>query len=248
VGLENHFAELAPTYDEVRLTDIAPVFSIRRRLNNRRVKGIDVGCGNGRYTRLLVKFIGRKLTIIGADSSREMLVEMTNRSNGHRVLQASAESLPLKDGEYEFITTFNAVHHFDIAGFLDEAHRLLKPGELLFIYTRTPEQNTQTIWGRCFPLFCEFEDRLFTKKGLLSLALEHKFEIVNVEDYVYTRFSSPQELLRKARSFHYSTFRLIPEHLFETCMVKFERNLAEITMDSGLVTWFDSNVLYTLRK
>ncbi len=246
--MENHFAELAPMYDEVRLTDIAPVFSIRRRLNNRRVKGVDVGCGNGRYTQLLVKLIGRKLTVIGADSSREMLVEMTNGSNGRRVLQASAESLPLKDDEYDFITTFNAVHHFNIAGFLDEAHRLLKRGDLLFIYTRTPEQNAQTIWGRCFPFFCEFEDRLFTKKELLSLALEHKFEIVNVEDYIYTRVASPQELSRKARSFHYSTFRLIPEHLFETCMGKFERNLSEITIDNGLVTWMDSNVLYTLRK
>ena len=224
------------------------MFSVRRRLNNRRVKGIDVGCGNGRYTRLLVKLIGQKLTIIGADSSREMLVEMTNSSNGRRILQASAESLPLKDGEYDFITSFNAVHHFNIAGFLDEAHRLLKPGELLFIYTRTPEQNARTIWGRYFPLFCEFEDRLFTKKELLSLALEHEFEIVNVEDYIYTRVASPQELSRKARSFHYSTFRLIPEHLLESCIAKFERNLRAFAMGNGLVTWTDSNVLYTLRK
>ena len=45
----------------------------------------------------------------------------------------------------------------DLGRFLAAGARVLKPGGLLFIYTRTPQQNARTIWGRYFPGFTEHE-------------------------------------------------------------------------------------------
>lgn len=52
--MSDHFAELAKDYELVRLTDTEPVLEIKRYLDGNSFKGIDVGCGSGRYTCLLL--------------------------------------------------------------------------------------------------------------------------------------------------------------------------------------------------
>ena len=58
------------------------------------------------------------------------------------------------------MTCFNAVHHFDLSWFAGEASRVLTPSGQLVVYTRTPEQNRRTIWGRHFPECATRETRL----------------------------------------------------------------------------------------
>ena len=76
--------------------------------------------------------------------------------------EASAHDLPFATGSLDCIFTFNACHHFDLSVFVTEAHRALKPGGRLFLYTRTRTQNAQSVWGVHFPLFFEKETRLYT--------------------------------------------------------------------------------------
>ena len=65
------------------------------------------------------------------------------------------------------VTAFNCVHHFDLGRVLAAAARVLAPGGQLFIYTRTPQQNALTIWGRCyFPGFTAHEQRLQSEDAL----------------------------------------------------------------------------------
>jgi SAM-dependent methyltransferase len=156
--------------------------------------------------------------------------------------------MPLNSGEYDFITTFNAVHHFNIPRFFEEAFRLLKPQGLLFIYTRTPAQNAQTIWGKCFPLFKQAETRLCNIGDFLNMAMDSKFKVEDIEIFRYGRVASLQELVRRARSFHYSTFRLIPQERFEDCVAAFERIVREVHDNPDQVKWIDSNVLFVFRK
>ena len=245
--MKNHFAEIAASYEDVRLTDMEPVRSIMPFLCNGPLKGIDVGCGNGRYTRLLAQHIGQRLTLVAADASQEMLDVLAIGSPELQTYCSNAEALPLASGEYDFITTFNAVHHFDIPRFFAEACRLLKPKGLLFVYTRTPAQNAQSIWGRCFPMFNQVETRLRRIGDFLSMAIECEFAVANIEVFRYHRVASLQELVRRARSFHYSTFRLIPEEHFEDCIAAFER-IVKTNVDSGQVKWVDSNVLLVFGK
>lgn len=246
--MENHFAGIAPSYEDIRLTDMEPVLSILPFLCSGPLKGIDVGCGNGRYTRLLAQHIGPRLVLAGADASQEMLDVLTASSPEIQTHCANAETLPLPSGEYDFITTFNAVHHFDIPLFFAESCRLLEPKGFLFIYTRTPAQNAQTIWGKCFPMFIQVETRLRKASDFLSMATERGFATADIRVFRYHRVASLQELVNRARSFHYSTFRLIPEGQFEDCLATFERIIRAAYSDPGQVKWIDSNILLVFRK
>lgn len=246
--IKKHFAEIAPYYEDVRLTDVEPVRFIMSFLCDGPLKGIDVGCGNGRYTRLLAQHSGQRLTLVATDASQEMLDMLATSSPEFQTHCSNAEVLPLASGEYDFITTFNAVHHFDIPRFFAEACRLLEPKGLLFIYTRTPAQNAQTIWGKCFPMFNQVETRLRRVSDFLSMAIDRGFAVADIEIFRYHRVASLQELVCRARSFHYSTFRLIPEEHFEDCIAAFERIVREAYVEPDQVKWIDSNVLLVFRK
>ena len=85
-----------------------------------------------------------------------------NRHAGLRTRHpvGAVETLPFRAASCDVMTCFNAVHHFDLARFAGEASRVLTPSGQLVIYTRTPEQNRRTIWGRHFPEFAARETRL----------------------------------------------------------------------------------------
>src|SRR5258708_25754189 len=96
-----------------------------------------------------------------------MLSQLTagndGRARGVVPLLSAAEELPLRSASLDVVTAFNCVHHFDLARFLSAVARVLRPGGQLFIYTRTPQQNARTIWGRYFPGFTEREQRLHSE-------------------------------------------------------------------------------------
>ena len=81
-------------------------------------------------------------------------------------LLSTAEQLPFRDASLDLVTAFNCVHHFDLGRFLTSVAQVLAPGGQLFIYTRTPQQNARTIWGRYFPGFTEHEHRLHSQAAI----------------------------------------------------------------------------------
>ena len=108
--------------------------------------------------------------LIASDVSAAMLAQLKAGNHGHTVgvvpLLAAAEELPLRTASLDLITAFNCVHHFDLGRFLTAAARVLAPGGQLFIYTRTPQQNARTIWGRYFPGFTQHEQRLHSQAAI----------------------------------------------------------------------------------
>ena len=156
-----HFERVAAVYESLRTTDEAPVRTICQLLPDRPVTGLDIGCGTGRYTRLLRALLPDGPLLAASDVSAAMLAQLKAGNHGHAggvvPLLAAAEQLPLRTASLDLVTAFNCVHHFDLGRFLTSVARVLAPGGQLFIYTRTPQQNARTIWGRYFPGFTEHE-------------------------------------------------------------------------------------------
>jgi ubiquinone/menaquinone biosynthesis C-methylase UbiE len=156
--LGHHFTEVASRYRELRTLDPEPVMCIRDGLPRRPSLGVDIACGTGRYTEQLYEELPQGSLILAVDLNWQMLrILKSHRQAGDRFwpIEARAEVLPLPPASMDWATTFNAVHHLELARFLHAATTILKPGGKLFIYTRTPEQNARTVWGRFFPGFTE---------------------------------------------------------------------------------------------
>lgn len=82
---------------------------------------VDIGCGSGALARLMAPAFHRLLAVDpvprpgGADSTVTYLA-------------ARAEHLPIRAGRVDFVYSYGALHHTDLAAALAEVRRILAPG------------------------------------------------------------------------------------------------------------------------
>jgi len=243
VTVGDHFERVAAVYESLRTTDEAPVRRIRQMLPDRPVTGLDVGCGTGRYTRLLRGLLPDCSLLVAIDVSAAMLGELKvgNHGHAHEVapLLSAAEELPLRTASLDLVTAFNCVHHFDLGSFLAAVARVLRPGGLLFIYTRTPQQNARTIWGRFFPGFTEHEQRLHSEAVFRdAVRRTDGLKVVATQNFKHPRSSTVERLRAQAEGRHYSTFSLYTPEEWRASNATFLASLP-----SPEVAWVDEHLL-----
>jgi SAM-dependent methyltransferase len=243
VSVGDHFERVAAVYESLRTTDEAPVRRIRQLLPDRPVTGLDTGCGTGRYSRLLRGLLPDGSLLIASDVSAVMLAELQAGNHDHAPgvmpLLSTAEEPPLRTASLDLVTAFNCVHHFDLGRFLTGVARVLRPGGQLFIYTRTPEQNARTIWGRYFPGFTEHEQRLHSEAALRdAVGRTDGLKVVATQVFQHPRLSTAGRLRAQAEGRHYSTFSLYtPEELRASIATFLAR------LPSPEVSWVDEHLL-----
>ncbi len=243
MSADGHFERVAAVYESLRTTDEAPVRAICQLLPGLPVTGFDIGCGTGRYTRLLRRLLPDGSRLAAADVSMAMLAQLKAGQNDHAPgvapLLAAAEELPLRAASLDLITAFNCVHHFDLHRFLAAAARVLKPGGQLFIYTRTLQQNAQTIWGRYFPGFTEHEQRLHSEAALLdAISRADGLQVAATHTFQHPRTSTAERLRAQAEGRHYSTLSLYPPQELRAAIATF---LARLPGPD--VSWIDEHLL-----
>ena len=243
VSVGGHFERIAGVYESLRTTDEAPVRRIRELLPDRPVTGLDTGCGTGRYSRLLRWLLPDGSLLVASDVSAAMLAELKAGNQGHALgvvpLLSTAEELPLQTASLDLVTAFNCVHHFDLGRFLTAVARVLQPGGQLFIYTRTPQQNARTIWGRYFPGFTEHEQRLHSEAAFRdAVSRTDGLTVVATQVFQHPRLSTAGRLRAQAEGRHYSTFSLYkPEELLASIATFLAR------LPSPEVSWVDEHLL-----
>jgi SAM-dependent methyltransferase len=242
VTVGEHFERVAAVYESLRTTDVAPVRRILQLLPDRPVTGLDIGCGTGRYSRLLRGLLPDGSLLVGSDVSAAMLAQLKDGSHGHALvvpLVSAAEELPLRTASLDLVTAFNCVHHFDLGRFLTAVARVLQPGGQLFIYTRTPQQNARTIWGRYFPGFTEHEQRLHGEAAFRdAVRRTDGLRVVAAQTFKHPRSSTAGRLRAQAEGHHYSTFSLYtPEELRASIATFLAR------LPSPEVSWIDEHLL-----
>jgi ubiquinone/menaquinone biosynthesis C-methylase UbiE len=251
--MDDHFSGVADKYNDIRTTDCEPISYLRDLLSNyERCVAVDVGCGPGRYALLLLQMIPQlNLTCIDRCSSMIAETERLLRNaniDRFKAVKADADALPLGSNSIDAVFTFNAIHHFIMPAFLREARRALKQDGMIFIYTRLPSQNENSIWGRYFPDFTMIERRLYSldgfeaaMRGIPGLALD------TIKWFRFNRVSSLESLVEKARACHYSTFSLYRKERLEECISEFRENVMRSYPDADQIHWIDGNVLLTVK-
>jgi hypothetical protein len=137
------------------------------------------------------------------------------------------------------VTAFNCVHHFDPGRFLTAVARVLAPGGQLFIYTRTPQQNARTIWGRYFPGFTEHEQRLRSEAAFRdTVRRTGGLKVVATQTFRHPRSSTAGRLSAQAEGRHYSTFSLYPPEELRASIATFLARLP-----GPEVCWVDEHLL-----
>jgi ubiquinone/menaquinone biosynthesis C-methylase UbiE len=239
---EQHFTSVALRYESLRDTDQDAVLLIRARLPDRPLVGVDIGAGTGRYTELLRRVLPDRSWVLAADRSHAMLATCgACAAEGGAVLRCEAEQLPLVDRSVDFVTSFNAIHHFDLGRFTREVARVLRPGGHLFVYTRTPEQNAESIWGRAFPGFLSRESRLHDEATLKRVL--GRLGAVEMSSFRFARRATAARLAERVRGGAYSTFRRYRADELEAALTRFLEHL-----DGGDVEWNDHNLLVHVRR
>ena len=128
------FAPLAPTYDRyASLLSYGQDPRWRRFLVSRIEAGpgdrvLDVATGTGAVALELRRQKG--CTVVGVDQSAEMLAEAARRAGGEiELVEASAQSLPFDDGEFDGLTfTYLLRYVDDPPAVLRELARVVRPG------------------------------------------------------------------------------------------------------------------------
>jgi arsenite methyltransferase len=93
---------------------------------------LDVGCGPGFYVRELLDQVGPEGSVVGIDTSPQMLAVAAHRSEGHpnvRFHEADATSLPVEDAGFDRALSVQVLEYVpDVEVVLRELYRALRPG------------------------------------------------------------------------------------------------------------------------
>ena len=164
---------------------------------------LDLGCGVGRHALLLAE---HALAVEAIDGSAAGLavVRETARARGISlgVRQGTADALPFDDGSFDFVLSWNVIHHGtlgDVGRRLAEIWRVLKPGAL-FQGTMLPTRNINYGRGRTVAPDTFVVDRAeerghphFYCDAATLVALFAGFELLSLK----------QQLQRKPGSWHW---------------------------------------------
>lgn len=127
---------------------------------------LEVGCGPGLGMGWLLR---NGKCVIGGDITKESLM-LAKKHYGSKVefVCMDAHRLPIKNNCLDVVVSLAAIIYMDFPGFLDECHRVLKPGGMLIV--NTPNKN---IPGFRPSLLSR---RYFSVPELWSLLDEHNFD------------------------------------------------------------------------
>ncbi len=110
-----------------------------------RMRVADLGCGTGKFTRLL---LDTAAYIVGIEPLPAMLTTFAALLPEIPVVSGTAEAMPLHDATFDVVTCASAFHWFDHARAIPELHRVLAPGgRLAIIWNR---RDALTGWAHDF--------------------------------------------------------------------------------------------------
>jgi SAM-dependent methyltransferase len=109
-----------PGYPPEALAELIRVLAI-----GRGAAVLDLAAGSGKLTRQLLP---AGAGLVAVEPSPAMRERLAAAAPGVRVLEGTAEAIPLPDGSLDAVTVGQAFHWFDAPRAVAELHRVLRPG------------------------------------------------------------------------------------------------------------------------
>jgi len=145
---------------------------------------LDLGCGTG-FILGLAKDLFSELH--GVDVTQAMLDKVDCSSGNIFLHKAPAEKLPFPDQAFDLVTSYSFIHHvFDTQAVLREAHRVLRPGGMLYIDL---EPNR---------LFWEHLSTLPKDQPLSPMLKKAHASVAEVDAKVQQQYGIPKDVFNKA--------------------------------------------------
>lgn len=105
---------------------------------------LDLGCGEGRYSRTLKD---KGAIVTGIDPVPQFIEHARSRDCESKYVQASAEALPFADGSFDIVLSYLSVIDIpDLKAAASEITRVLRDGGKLIIVTISNLASTTTGW------------------------------------------------------------------------------------------------------
>lgn len=97
-------------------------------------RGLDLGCGDGKLTKLLLEIVGGGRELVGVDIDPEETRQAAEAGVYKTVHTCPAQAIPENDGSFDFCFSNSVIEHIeDIDGVIREVARLLKnDGKFIF--------------------------------------------------------------------------------------------------------------------
>lgn len=94
---------------------------------------LEIGCGEGRGVELLAPKV---VAYTAVDKIEEVVQSLSLKFKNSRFIQANIPPLPFEDNSFDSVVSFQVIEHIkDDNKYLQEIHRILKPGGKAYIST-----------------------------------------------------------------------------------------------------------------
>ena len=129
---------------------------------------LDIGCGDGVFTKVLLKGMKRNTFDVGLDSSDSEIEKVKETRCYKKVVLASASNVPFKDGYFSTILSNGTLEHIPgLNDVLVEISRVLKKGGKLVFTAPSVYFTKFLIFGK-FPLYGKFFNCVFKHYNLFN--------------------------------------------------------------------------------
>lgn len=206
---------------------------------------VDLGCGTGRFT--IPLYDRFKSALVGIDPSWKMLEKAGATAGSIRLIQGSAECIPLKDHAADMVYCSQVYHHIqDRLAALAEIQRILKPKGFLCIRNSTIENLDSLLHLKFFPRAYKDDHTLLPARQEVFDLAENIGFVLKGHDIVRQKFAHTRaELINKIRLRGLSDLAAIPDSEFQEGLQALEAYCSRTGIDTPVYEDMD---LFVFRR
>jgi ubiquinone/menaquinone biosynthesis C-methylase UbiE len=221
LGFQFDRSDIAERYDlgrQLGSTTVAALGDFLRRNapgNVRRV--LDLGCGTGRFSRMLIDAFGAP--VIAVEPAGNMLAAAVAKQLGSSIhfVRGSATAIPVESRAFDVVFISQVLHHLpDLHNAIVEMRRVLAVGGRLFVRQTTLENLDSYFYQRFFPEARSIDDRrLPPREKIIAAARTAGFSLAaSVEIFQPEVAASSREYVAKVATRAYSDLAMISDESF----------------------------------